>query len=81
MNAVGILLVLLGVWVFINAVNGNLPGLFNGQTQFNTGLFTGGASLANTTPNQQPTAPPSNFSGSGPSLTPRPTSVGNQNLD
>lgn len=36
MNAFGILLMLIGIFVFVNAINGNLPGLVNGTVQFNT---------------------------------------------
>lgn len=36
MKAISILLLLVGVWVLVNAVNGNLPGLVNGTVSFNT---------------------------------------------
>lgn len=35
MGAFGILIVFLGLWVIINGLNGNLPGLVTGETQLN----------------------------------------------
>jgi hypothetical protein len=34
MNAFGIILVLLGVWIIVNALNGNLSGLIAHETTF-----------------------------------------------
>lgn len=36
MSPISILLMLVGLWVLVNAVNGNLPGLVQGTVQFNT---------------------------------------------
>jgi hypothetical protein len=33
--AVGILLVIVGLWLLINGVNGNLAGVLTGNTKFN----------------------------------------------
>lgn len=45
--AIGFLLIMLGVWVFINGVNGNFSGLLDKSVKFdvlNTGVATGPAS-------------------------------------
>lgn len=48
MSPMSILMLLVGVWVLINALNGNLPGLVNGTIKFNTP----GTNTAPLAPNQ-----------------------------
>ena len=35
MTAVFLLVLLVGIWVFINAINGNIGGVVNGTLKFN----------------------------------------------
>lgn len=47
MPAFGFLLILLGIFMLINVFNGNLQGLFTGQTKFN---FTPSQTVEKTVP-------------------------------
>lgn len=47
MSATAILMIIVGIWVLINTVNGNIPGLIGGTTKFN--LPTTSSSTSSTT--------------------------------
>lgn len=56
--AVGILLVVIGLWLLINGVNGNLAGVLTGNTQFNPSVTAPTPTVTPAGPFSNPALPP-----------------------